>query len=280
MGGQGHERLPEDLLAVALTLALWVVSGSFVLALAGDLGAHPVRRMLVGLFLVALSAAALWRRQAVCAILRRRPGLVLALAAVQLGAAAYDGLLAGPYVAASMTSVGLAVIVARARTVWLCVALLDVGYATVVFGAHSPAQLARDAQLDGVVGALLGPPFMALALLGLTRLFARFLARVEPTLDDLRSGAPALTPALTAAVLGAGRTPRALPAPPPVAGLTPAERRVVRALAAGSAPKAIAHEWGLSLHTVRTHIKRAKRKTGARTLNELVAISVQTADDG
>jgi len=274
----GTQRLPEDLLAVALTLALWVVSGSLVLALAGDLGPHPVRRVLVGLFLVVLSAVALWGRRAVCAALRARPWLVLPLAAAQLGAAAYDGLLGGPYVAASMTSIGLAVIVARARTVWLCVALLDAGYATTVFAAHSPAALAREAQLDGVVGALLGPPFMALALLGLTRLFARFL--IEPTLEALRMGAPALTPALGAAVVGAGRTLPALPAPPPVARLTPTERRVVRALASGTAPKEIAHDWGLSLQTVRTHIKRAKRKTGARTLNELVAMSAMVDGDG
>jgi DNA-binding CsgD family transcriptional regulator len=276
----GHERLPQDLVSVALALALWVVIGSFVLALAGDLGPHPARRVIVGVFLVALSACAVWQRRAVCLAFRDRPWLVLPLAATQLAAAAFDGLLVGPYVAVSMTSIGLAVIVARTRTVWLCVALLDVGYAAIVFSTHSPAQLARDAQLDGVVGALLGPPFMALALLGLTRLFTRFLQSIDATLDDLRLGGPALTPALTAAV-GGGRVPLALPPPrSPLGRLTPAERRVVNELASGRAPKEIAYGRGLSLQTVRTHIKRAKHKTGARTLNELVAMTAEDERDG
>jgi hypothetical protein len=49
MGGHGHERLPEDLLAVALTLAMWVVPASFVLARRRSQRAL-VRRVLVGLF--------------------------------------------------------------------------------------------------------------------------------------------------------------------------------------------------------------------------------------
>lgn len=75
--------------------SLWVAFGSFVLALADDLGSHPVRRVLIGLLLVLVGALALWQREAVCAALRVRPWLVVPLAAAQLGAAALDGLLAG-----------------------------------------------------------------------------------------------------------------------------------------------------------------------------------------
>jgi DNA-binding CsgD family transcriptional regulator len=267
-----RERLPLDLLTLAFGLALWVASGSLVLALAGDLGPHPARRVAIGATLVLASALALWRRAEVSAALRRRPWLVVPLAAAQLCAAALDGLLAGgPYVAFSVTSIAVGVIVASPRTVWLCVALLDLGYAAVVFSGHSPGELARDGRLDGVVGALLGYPFVALVLLGLTGLFAAFLANLGPTLEAIRQGAPSLTPALTRAVLGGGDAPAGLP--PPAVRLTPAERNVVAGLARGSAPKELAYRWGISLETVRTHIKRAKRKTGARTLNELVALA-------
>jgi DNA-binding CsgD family transcriptional regulator len=61
-------------------------------------------------------------------------------------------------------------------------------------------------------------------------------------------------------------------APAPPAELTPTERRVVEGLATGRAAKELAHAWGVSLATVRTHIKNAKRKTGTRTLRELATL--------
>jgi DNA-binding CsgD family transcriptional regulator len=130
-----------------------------------------------------------------------------------------------------------------------------------------------------VLGALLGYPFAALIGLGLVRLFTRFLANVEPTLNAMRHGAPALTPALDRAIERGEHARLHLPPTPapatrsPSAGLTAAERRVVEGLASGSAPKQLAHSWGVSLATVRTHIKHAKRKTGARTLPELAAMT-------
>lgn len=267
-----HELLPAQLLTATLWLSLWLAVGSFVLAVASGLGPHPARRVLIGLVVVAATACALGRRAAMWAALRTRPWLVLPLAAAQLSAAAVDGLIGGPFRAFSMTSIALAVLVAWPRTVWLCVALLDLGYAIVVFSSHSPAELVRKGELDGVLGALLGYPFVALVLLGLARLFAGFMANVEPTLAAMRQGAPALTPSLTRAIQRrAGQPALALPYTPTV-DLTPTELRVVEGLASGSAPKELAQRWGVSLATVRTHIKRAKRKTGARTLHELVAM--------
>lgn len=58
---------------------------------------------------------------------------------------------------------------------------------------------------------------------------------------------------------------------PRTARLTPAEAAVVAMLASGLAPKEIASTRGTTLATVRTQIKRAKRATGALTLEELVA---------
>lgn len=62
-------------------------------------------------------------------------------------------------------------------------------------------------------------------------------------------------------------TPRAR-----VRTLSPAEREVVEALARGLSPKEVATERGTSIATVRTQIKKAKKKSSARTLNELVAL--------
>jgi hypothetical protein len=167
----GAQKLPADVLAIALWLSLWLACGSLVLAVADGLGPHPTRRLLIGLVLVVASAAALWQRRTVGAWLRARPWLVVPLAAAQLGVAVIDGLLLGPYVAFSMTSIAVAAVVARPRTVWLCVALLDAGYAVATAIDHTPAALVRDSQLGGVVGALLGYPFAALIGLGLVRSF-------------------------------------------------------------------------------------------------------------
>lgn len=54
--------------------------------------------------------------------------------------------------------------------------------------------------------------------------------------------------------------------------LSPAELDVVRAMVSGLSPKEVATNRGTSIATVRTQIKRAKKKTAARTLNELVAV--------
>ena len=62
--------------------------------------------------------------------------------------------------------------------------------------------------------------------------------------------------------------------PKPGTPLTATERQVVEALASGLAPKQIAYEYGRSVATIRSHLQRAKRKTGARTLPHLAAMSV------
>lgn len=258
---------------VILSFSLWLASGSLVLA-AADGGEHPLRRLIIGALLATMTALTLWQRHTVWAWLRDRPWMVVPLAAVQLSAAILDSLLpSGPYVAFSMTSIALAVFVARPRTVWLTVALLDLGYTVAIVLEMPPSAVVREGHLSGVLGALLGYPFAALVGLGLVRVFARYLANVEPVLEALRWGAPALTPALTQAI-ARGAAPFALPpAPSRLTSLTPTERKVVQGLAGGSTPKQLARSWGVSLTTVRTHIRHAKRKTSARTLAELSAMA-------
>ena len=62
------------------------------------------------------------------------------------------------------------------------------------------------------------------------------------------------------------------------ADLTASERAVVGGLARGRAPKQLAIDCGVSLPTIRAHIQNAKRKTRARTLHELVAITTRRGD--
>lgn len=57
--------------------------------------------------------------------------------------------------------------------------------------------------------------------------------------------------------------------------LSPSERAIVLGLAAGRAPKQLAADNAVALATVRCHIQSAKRKTRARTLAELVAITTR-----
>ncbi len=259
------DRLPTDLLAVAFGLALWVACGSLALAIADGLGEHPARRLLVGIGLVAMSAALLWQRDRAARVLQVRPWLVIPLAIVQLSGAAVDGVIGGAYVAVSLTTIGVAVVVARTRTVWLCVLICDLEYLLAISAAWTLTELREADELPGVVGALIGYPVAATIFLALRRRFLRFEQGIADTLLDLRTGGRAFTPALERTLAG---EPLMLPAPH-ARPLTDTERRVIEGLASGRAPKQLAHEWGVSVATIRTHIRNAKRKTGARTLREL-----------
>jgi DNA-binding CsgD family transcriptional regulator len=101
---------------------------------------------------------------------------------------------------------------------------------------------------------------------------ARHLAtgalRVTLAMGLAVSGATAVAVSLSGALPPAD--PRAL-----LASLTDAELRVATLLADGLAAKQIAVELAVGLSTVRTHIASAKRKTGARTLEQLAGIVAQ-----
>ncbi len=275
-GVRGDEQqLSLSVLTLVLLLSLWLASGSLILG-ALDGGPHPLRRVLVGVLLVALTAAALWWRRSLCAWLPARPWLVVPLAVIQIAAAGVDGLLpSGPYVTFATTSVALAVVVARPQIVWLTVLVLEAGYACAILIEQSPAQVVAGGHLSGVVGAMLGFPFVALLGLGVVWLFERFMVGVDEIVREFRDGAPALTPALTMALQAGPPALAQLPAPALAAALTPTERRVVEALASGRTPKELAARWGISITTVRTHIRHAKRKTRARTLSELAGMAAR-----
>lgn len=71
----------------------------------------------------------------------------------------------------------------------------------------------------------------------------------------------------------------AAPAEYALSSLTDSERRVLMLLAHGSAPKQAAWELQVAITTVRSHIASAKRKTGARTLQQLIGMFAE-ADRG
>ena len=270
---------------MALGLALWIATGSLMLAIGDGLGDDPIRRLLVGLALVALIGGALWRRDAVCKALLTRSWLVAPFAVAVMALVAIDGVTdgaqMGPYLVVTVTPVGIAVVVGRPRLVWLCVALLEACFVVAVLAER--AANGATAKVASLLGASLAYPFAALVVIGLAGLFMRFLGNAEANLADIRDGAPSLTPALTrAVVLEAGRPIGLLEAPSPLAELTRSERRVVDALARGHRPKQLAFAWGVSLAAIRKHIRNAKRKTGARTLPELVAMGtrLETPDTG
>lgn len=270
----GQFEVAEQVLGLMLALTLWLASGSLALAIIGGLGQHPVRHLLVGLVLVLGTAAVFWRRASLYAALRDRPWLVVLIAAAQLSAVVVDGVPGSAYDSVSTMSLGLAAIVARSRTVWLCVVILDLGYAVAVLVNVSPAELVAFGQLPRVLGTLLVVPLAAVVALGVTRLYLRFVSNAAGVLHKMRSGSPALTPALAQAIqIGAGRRVPLLTAPSAFVDLTHRELLVVEDLARGRRPKQIAFDWGVSLATVRTHIRNAKRKTGARTLPELAAMT-------
>ena len=63
-----------------------------------------------------------------------------------------------------------------------------------------------------------------------------------------------------------------------IAPLTEAECKVLGLLRDGLVPKQAALDLSVTLATVRSHIAAAKRKTGARTIEQLVGIYAQATD--
>jgi DNA-binding CsgD family transcriptional regulator len=122
--------------------------------------------------------------------------------------------------------------------------------------------------LTGLVGALLAS------------VTNRTFSRVPEILAGLRHGAAATTPALTALIsrpipeLPERAAALRDPATATVAPLTTAEREVVRQLADGHTPQEIALQRGVKESTIRSQLKSAKKKTGARTLPHLVVIAL------
>lgn len=181
----------------------------------------------------------------------------------------------------------VAAIIGSWRTVLLTLAALTVGEVAAVLAVNlSPAELIHHPDRLRMASEVFSALILSLSAIVLVGTFRSNLSEAPTRIAAIRAGGPASTPALGAVIrmaaheLAPGPSPTSDPheleAPPgaddPLGKLTTAEREVIEMLAEGLAPKQIAHERGTSLATVRTQIKVAKRKSGAKTINELVAM--------
>lgn len=275
----GRARL--QVLRATVVIGLLIAVGDLIGAIAGFTPNRSTAGVAIGL---AVAWCLLWGLAALVPRLTTRcfmrwrltsPVLVVANAAT----VAVTGGVASPDLAVCMYAGWIASVIVRVRPALLLSLGISgsvlVGYLlagdsfTAVFtGASRYAALANVMLpiLAGAVGALLATVTNGI------------LNRLGPITDGLRAGEPAVTPGLTA--LFAGRPVLALAAgsgetsePAVTAELTQAEREVVALLGQGLRAKQIALLRGVQLSTVRYQIKMAKKKTGAKTIGELVALA-------
>lgn len=207
------------------------------------------------------------------------------LAAVMLAIAngltvALTGGIDSPDLAVCMYGGWVSAVVVSARpalvvSVAICGSILT-GY--LLAGASLAEVLTGPQRYNAVMSAVL-PLLTGLVGVLLAAVANRVFSQMAETLHELRHGGQATTPAMTAVL--AGHTINALTAAPPKrdtartafssASLTEAELEVVALLANGRRPKQIAVLRGVALSTVRSQIKAAKKKTGAATIEELIA---------
>jgi DNA-binding CsgD family transcriptional regulator len=177
-------------------------------------------------------------------------------------------------------AIAMAAVVASRGWVIICVAVSVVGYILgFMLKDHSLTWVLTGPGEDGFANELVDLSLWAAVLLCAITTLRRCLLHAPARLEGTRSGGESLTPELAAAVraVPVGLLERADPAAV-IVPLTQAERSVLELLAGGLAPKQAARELGVRLPTVRTHIASAKRKTGARTLEQLVGLFVEGRD--
>lgn len=132
--------------------------------------------------------------------------------------------------------------------------------------APVPGLTPRESEVLGLVLKGLSSKEIARSL-GITRATAR--CHVQNILTKLgvesrRQAAAALTAASPA---------RAPAAAPELAALTPREKEVLRALAAGIAKREIAEHFFVSPHTVRTHVQHVLAKLGVHSVLAAMAVA-------
>lgn len=234
-----------------------------------------------------MTAALAWRR--VASVVRARPWVVPALGVVAFVPALADG--GYPGVLATQPIWLVLVAAATLPRRWVVVTGIAVFAAKAgVFAATSsgPPPLGTSEAREARTAVLLPLLLVPIGLIGhavLERL-APLLAPGSPNalVPAAAAGEPGeVPPALATPAANGSRSTAAAPAPTtsapsrdaPALPLTAAQREIVTLLAAGLVPKQIATARGTTLATVRTQIKHAKRRTGSRTLDELVATAAE-----
>ncbi len=242
--------------------------------------AHADATMLVvGALLTACAAVGLLYPDPAARLLRAR-GRALWPAALFAAAGAVDPGVQVHYPEVASAIVWIAVITSSAGIVGLCVALSAAGYvADLGVQGHAAAWLLNGPGRDLIANQVIDLAANAGVMLLLIALLRWFIGTAPQRIVDVRLGGLSLTPQLALAarapLLTLSRAdPRAL-----AKRFTTAERNVLVLLAEGRAPKQAARELVVSLATVRSHIASAKRKCGARTLDQLVAIFTEATLD-
>lgn len=200
--------------------------------------------------------------------LSRQPGLLIVMAIVGMAPIALDGGLEGTLSTQAIWLTWIAAVTVSAGATLLMAAVMALATTAALIGAGmSPNELLNGPDRFQATLLIFNPIVAALVGLALVGVFRRIQGTAADTLADIRAGAAASTPALTA--LLNRQPPRLLKAPAPEP-LTEAEQAIVSMLRDGQTPKQIAWQRQTAVSTVRTQIKHIKRKTGAHTLNDLV----------
>jgi DNA-binding CsgD family transcriptional regulator len=240
-----------------------------MLALAALTGALTAASATVGASLLILTIAALRSRKGMLGLLAHHPRAALLFPVPVLLAIAVDGGIESRWTPLVAVSVVIPALLGHPRIALACAGVAASGQAIAVLISANDVAGARVAELllfnaTGTIAAALG---VALSMAVLARSLREAPAeRLQA--DQALPGPVARPAALLDKTVGDGTEPA------PSEPLSPSELRVVELLAAGDAPKEIAVDLGIAVATVRTHLKRAKRKTGARTLSELAGAYV------
>jgi len=266
--------LVETALRTGLTVVTVVAATDCLFALAAGGGATAA---VEGAVLTGLGTAGVIRTDIAARVLRPSGRMVL-LALMFAGAGFVDVGLQTHFAEVAAAIVLVAALICAARWVVLCGVVSAAGFlGALALHGSSLGWMVGDGRYV-VAGQLVNLAANAAAGLLMIALLRRFLADAPLLLAAVRAGGGSLTPQL--ALAASGRHVPLLPAADPrtlIAALTPAERAVVELLATGRVPKQAAQELSIALPTVRSRIAAAKRKTGARTIEHLVALYAESA---
>jgi DNA-binding CsgD family transcriptional regulator len=226
----------------------------------------------IGALLTASAAVGLLYPDATARLLRHR-GRALWPAALFAAAGALDPGVQIHYPEVASAIVWIAVITSSTGIVALCVALSAAGYvADLAIQGHTASWLLNGPGRDLIANQVIDLAANAGVMLLLIALLRWFVGTAPQRITEVRLGGLSLTPQLALAA----RVPLlALPRADPRAlteHFTTSERNVLALLATGRSPKQAARDLVVTLATVRSHVASAKRKCGARTLDQLVAI--------
>jgi DNA-binding CsgD family transcriptional regulator len=258
-------------LRIGMILTALAAATDWLFALAG--GHDAAATVVEGALLTGLALGGLARAELAAAILRPR-GRVTILTALFAATGALDPGIQSYYGEVMSAIMFIAALVSSVRWVALTLTVAVLGYlGDLAINGHSLAWMLVGTGQSTVATQVADLILNAVAGIALLALLHGFMSRIPATLAAARTRGVAITPLLAQAV--AQTTPAQLPRADPravIEPLTVAERDVLALLAVGRAPKQAAHEKGLAISTVRSHIAAAKRKTGARTLEQLIAL--------